>query len=340
MLKSRSMIIASLLLAASMAMGAMVAAADGHEKVFPERGDPFVGDYVGRWLNDVTIDPDIAAQVIALGDGNYRVRLVPKLDMRCPPIEIFEVQARRGRIAFSGDLTRGEIRNGNIIGSDRDHQKQFEMKRVVRLSPTLGAEPPEGATVLFDGSNLDAWDGAEGWVQLDDGVVMATPKGGYLTTKQNFTDLKLHIEFRNSFMPSARGQQRSNSGVFLQDWYEVQVLDSYGLEGYYDECGGLYKLAAPHVNACSPPLQWQSFDIEYRAPRFDNEGELSEYGRMTVLHNGVLIHDNQELLWITAYTEKERLGPAPSEPGPVKLQAHGDYVQYRNIWLVDLAEGK
>ena len=317
-----------------------IARAAGPEDVFPDEPDPFVGDYKGRWTGDVAVDPDIAARVIALGGGRYRIRLVPKLDMRCPPVAIVEAKASRGRIFFEVGRTRGEIRGDQIIGKDRDGKVTVEMKKVTRLSPTLGATPPKGAIVLFDGSNLDAWVDSKGWELLDDDAMMVTPKGGYLETKQHFTDVKLHVEFRNSFMPRARGQERSNSGVFVQDIYEVQVLDSYGLEGYYNECGALYKLAAPQVNACAPPLQWQSYDIEYRAPRFDANGELSENARITVHHNGVLIHNDQELWWITAWTEKERLAPPPSEPGPIKLQAHNNYVQYRNIWLVDLAEGK
>lgn len=319
---------------------AAIACAAGPEDSFPAKADPFVGDYKGRWMGDVEVDPDIAAQVIALGGGRYRIRLVPKLDMRCPPIEILEAEALRGRISFNGARIRGEIRDGRIIGTDGDHKTQFEMKKVVRLSPTLGAAAPEGAIVLFDGSNMDAWEGTEGWEMLDGGVMMVTPTGGPLATKQHFTDLKLHVEFRNSFMPDARGQQRSNSGVFVQDVYEVQVLDSYGLEGYYNECGALYKLAAPRVNACAPPLQWQTYDIEYRATRVDANGELSENARITVRHNGVLIHNDQELWWITAWTEKERLAPPPLGPGPIKLQGHSNYVQYRNIWLVDLAPGE
>jgi len=139
-------------------------------------------------------------------------------------------------------------------------------------------------------------------------------------------------------MPSARGQQRGNSGVFFQSTYEVQILDSYGLEGYYNECGALYKVAAPKVNACAPPLQWQTYDIIYRAPRHDANGKLVEFPRMTVRHNGVLIHNDQEMPWRTDWKEEGRLKPAPTEPGNIKMQAHGNYVQFRNIWAVDLAD--
>lgn len=329
-----------LVLIATTLSSAACAQASGADKFFPAEPDPFMGDYVGRWTDDVDVDPAIAAQVIPLGNDTYRVRLVSKLDMRCPVIASVEAKVSRGRIKFESGSIRGEIRNGVITGGRTKGKTKFEMKKVTRLSPTLGAPAPENAVILFDGTNFDAWEDSKGWEVIDDGAMMVTPKGGYLTSKQDFTDLRLHIEFRNSYMPKARGQQRSNSGVFVQEIYETQVLDSYGLEEYYDECGGLYKVSAPHVNACAPPLQWQTYDIDYRAPRFDANGELTDFARITVVHNGQIIQSDQELWWITAYTEEERLKPPPTEPGPIRLQAHGNYIQYRNIWLVDLGEGE
>ena len=300
---------------------------------FPPQSDPLTGDYVGRWLSGETVDPDLCAQVIALGDNKYRVVLTAKLDMRSPPKGVFEVEAAGGALTFQGAGLRGEVR-GDVIKGGRGETARFELKKEFRPSPTLGLEPPKGATMLFNGSGLDAWETSKGWEVLD-GAMMVTPKGDYIQSKQTFGDLGMHIEFRNSFMPKARGQQRSNSGVFLQDLYEVQVLDSYGLEGYYDECGALYKVAAPMVNACAPPLQWQTYDIEYRAPRYDSAGNLKANARITVQHNGKLIHNDQELWWITAWTEEERLGPPPVKPGHIRIQSHGNYVQFRNIWVVD-----
>lgn len=306
-------------------------------EMFPDQPDPFVGDYVGRWDPSEEVNPELAAQIIALGRDTYRIRLVNKLDMRCPIIAEAEVKPKGGKLAFKDGALQGET-DGHAFTGARG-KRSFSMARVDRQSPTLGATPPANAVVLFDGSNLDAWTGTEGWV-VENGVLMVTPDGKYLTTKETWRDVQLHIEFRLPFMPNSRGQGRGNSGVFLQDKYEVQVLDSYGLEGYYDECGALYKLSAPHVNACYPPLAWQTYDITYRAPRHDENGNLLENGRMTVLHNGVLIHNDQELKWLTEWKEEGRLKPAPREPGPIKLQGHDNYVQFRNIWLVDLAENK
>lgn len=317
------------------AMFAFPARAQEYTDVFPETPDPFVGDWVGRVGGGEKVDPDLAAQVIALGNDRYRVQFMAKLDMRAPHKAVAEVTRTDDALEFTSGSYTATFRDGVCVGSRDRGKYPFELKKVTRVSPTLGAKPPSDAIVLFDGFGFDAWEGPSGW-EIVDGALMVTPKGKDIATKQRFKDLKMHIEFRNSFMPAARGQQRSNSGVFVQDVYEAQVLDSYGLDGFYDECGALYKVAPPKVNACRPPLEWQTYDIEFRAARFRENGAVAEYPRMTVYHNGVLIHHDQELPQITAWTEAERLAPPPREPGRIRLQAHGNYVQFRNIWVVDL----
>lgn len=309
-------------------------AQEEYKKFFPEP-DPFVGDWVGRWSEDVKVDPAINAQIIALGGNEYRLRFVAMLDRRATPKAIVDAEAKDGVIAFEGGGMVGEVRPDGIRGTSKSGKSSFQLRKTVRLSPTLGKEPPDGADVLYDGNGFEAWETPKGWVELEDGAMMVVPKGArYLESKKTYTDLEMHVEFRTSFMPDKRGQERANSGVFIQDVYEVQVLDSYGLEGYYDECGALYKLSAPRVNACAPPLQWQTYDIEYTAPRYEN-GELAANGRITVYHNGVLIQDDVRLEWITAWTEAERNAPPPKEAGKIRLQPHGNYTQYRNIWVVD-----
>ncbi|MCP4643811.1 MAG: DUF1080 domain-containing protein [bacterium] len=317
----------------------LATAAMSFEDSYPKKPDPFVGDYVGRWGAQETINPDVAAQVIALGRDKYRIRVVSKLDMRCPVLVETEVEPKRGKLRFDTGGYHG-VTDGKTFTGGRGRRLTFTMARVERKSPTLGTAPPEGAVVLFDGSGVEAWDGAEDCVVGEDGTLMVTPDAGYLESKGKWRDIRLHVEFRLPFVPRARGQQRGNSGVFVQDVYEVQILDSYGLEGYYNECGALYKLSAPHVNACRAPLVWQTYDITYRAPRFDGAGKLVENGRMTVLHNGVPIHTDQELKWLTNYKETGRQKPPPSDPGRVRLQGHGNYLQFRNIWLVDLSKGE
>lgn len=168
------------------------------------------------------------------------------------------------------------------------------------------------------------------WLVLDNGV--AEVKGGSILTKEEFGDFRLHLEFRTPFMPEAREQARGNSGVYLHGKHEIQVLDSYGLRGADNECGGFYLVAEPRVNACAPPLQWQTYDIVYHAIKLDAAGKVTRMPRVTVDHNGVRIHDDLELPEYTAgaFTQERK------STGILFLQDHSDPVQYRNIWLEEL----
>jgi hypothetical protein len=201
--------------------------------------------------------------------------------------------------------------------------------------PSVAA--PEGATVLFDGKSLDGWTkqgGKAAGFKLVDGGAMQVA-GGDIVSKQKFTGaFKLHVEFRVPYMPKAKGQGRGNSGVYLQGRYEVQVLDSYGLKSKSDDCGGIYGIAAPLVNACKAPTVWQSYDIDFQAPPC-KDGKKAGPGLITVRHNGVLIHDNVK---ITSDNTASGAGGDVCTPGPILLQDHGNPVQYRNIWLVQMTK--
>mgnify|MGYP001209492524 CR=1 FL=1 len=471
--------------------------------------DPFMGDWQGRWQGPDGEKP-IAAQVIALGKGAYRLNLLPAFDQPGQALARLDGQEGDGQVRF-GDTLR--LANGTLSGAlAAPLQGTVSLKPVQRLSPTLGAKPPADATVLFDGTGLDAWrqgelpygiidlkrelgaadqaaaylrngiqaptacrvrleigsddgvkvwlngvviheanvprpltvgqdaveadlkagwnellvkisqgggdwaahvrvvgldgkpldalkarfaatatdgtvldslgsrvngtilsweasgpcrqDGVTGaavlktafgpetapatvawkrigekepargsrWKLLGDGSMEIGPKAGSLVSKALFGDQRLHIEFRTPFMPEARGQGRGNSGVYLQGRYEVQVLDSYGLEGLDNECGGIYKVARPRVNMCAPPLRWQTYDIDFRAPVFDAQGAKTANARITVRHNGVPIHENVELPGATGGGEAANL----ERPGPLLLQDHGNPVQFRNIWVAPL----
>jgi hypothetical protein len=193
--------------------------------------------------------------------------------------------------------------------------------------------PPSFAKVLFNGKNLTGWVSREGgparW-NVKDGYMEVVPKTGDIYTKDNFTDFQLHLEFWLPYMPDAKGQARANSGVYLQGRYEVQVLDSYGLKLKDDDCGAIYKYATPLRNACKKPQVWQGYDIALRTPRFDENGQLKEKGRLTVFHNGIVIHNNLELNGPSGGA----LSNDQSKPGPILLQDHGNLVRYRNIWII------
>lgn len=314
------------------------AESDRLAEYYPKTPDPLIGDYVGRWNDEIDIDPKVAAQVIGMGNGKYRVKVVSKLDMRAPIQLDTEGSAKKGVLKIEDGRFFGEIRDGVFKGG-RGKRDVFEMKKVVRLSPTLGRKAPANAEVLYDGSGMDAFENPSGWEELPGDVFMVTPKGETLSTKKKYMDVELHLEFRLAHMPKARGQSRSNSGLFFGGEYEVQILDSYGLEGVYDECGALYKVSAPHVNATAPPLQWQTYDVIYRATRHDDAGKLLAHPTMTVKHNGVVIHHETEMRWLTGWKEKDRMLPHPVGPGPISLQGHGNFLQFRNMWLVDLDVG-
>ena len=150
-------------------------------------------------------------------------------------------------------------------------------------------------------------------------------------TKQTFDGkFRLHIEFRVPYLSNAKGQGRGNSGVYVQGRYEVQILDSYGVESKNNDCGAIYEVAAPKVNACKAPTIWQSYDIHFQAPKFE-DGKKVRPAIMTVYHNGIKIHDEVE---IPVDNTRAGLGGDPSKPGPILLQDHGNPVQFRNVWLV------
>lgn len=194
--------------------------------------------------------------------------------------------------------------------------------------------PPEGAIVLFDGKTTDAWVTLDGktpipWELQPGGAIQV--RGGGIKTKANFDGhFKLHVEFRVPYMPNAKGQGRGNSGVYSQGRYEVQILDSYGLDSKDNDCGGIYQVARPLVNACKAPTIWQSYDIDFTAPVFEG-GKKVQPARITVLHNGTPIHKD---VVIPIDNTVAGLGGDPSTPGPIHLQDHGNPVQYRNIWIL------
>ena len=223
---------------------------------------------------------------------------------------------------------------GHTQGSGQINENTFtitlkgeshELKKVHRSSPSMGKKAPEGAVILFDGSNIDSF--TKGRIDPKTKSLHTDAKDLY--TKENFNNYHLHIEFMTPYMPSYRGAKRGNSGIYNVWDYELQVLDTFGLEGIHSECGGIYKTAPPRINMCYPPLTWQTYDIDFTNSVF-KDGNKVKSAFITVKHNGVLIHDNTE---IPAKTGGHRKTPE-GQPGPFRLQGHGNKIQYRNIWLI------
>jgi hypothetical protein len=213
---------------------------------------------------------------------------------------------------------------------------KFKALKEDDLKDAKSTPAPKGAIVLFDGKDLSGWTKSNGkdevkWTLRDGGVMEGVKGHGDIITKQKFGGkFKLHVEFRVPYEPGGAGQGRGNSGVYVQGRYEVQILDSYGLASKNNDCGAIYEVAAPKVNACKAPTVWQSYDIEFTAPKFEN-GKKTEPARMTVYHNGVKIHDDVP---IPVDNTRAGLGGDPSMPGPILLQDHGHPVQFRNVWLL------
>lgn len=285
------------------------------------------GEYVGYLAPPEREWQRVGLQVVALGHSKFEAVLfaggLPGAGWDGRTKEKFS-----GSHGETGTLLRGReksvwLGSGQAAVIATGGRELGTLALIHRESPTMGAAPPPGAVVLFDRNNTDQFTSGK---LAPDGTLLA----GVLT-KMPVHDFYMHLEFRNPYMPLARGQGRGNSGVYIQQRYEVQILDSFGLDGANNECGGLYKLAAPSVNMCLPPLAWQTYDIWFTAARFavDDKTKIA-HARITVLHNGVPIHSHREITAKTGSGKAE--GP---EDFPINLQDHGNPVTFRNIWLVN-----
>jgi hypothetical protein len=284
------------------------------------------GEYQGE-VQGENEKQKVGLQVISLGEGKFRaVGLIGGLPgdgwSRGAEIHMAEGTLEGDKVRFADGDIQAELSAG-MVTINSNGTKIAELAKVHRQSPTVGAKPPTGAMVLFNGSSADAF---ENGALVEEKYLGATN----CVSKQKFGDHSLHIEFRTPFMPQSSGQGRGNSGVYAQGRYEIQVLDSFGLDGKNNECGGIYSIAEPIVNMCFPPLSWQTYDIDFTGAKYDDAGNKTANARITVKHNGVLIHDNVEL-------PKGTPGFKPEGPGPESLflQDHGNPVVFRNIWVVE-----
>lgn len=205
------------------------------------------------------------------------------------------------------------------------------------IKPGKKNKPPSDAIILFNGKDFSMWTGRDGVAKWKKRCrAMESNKTGEIRTIQSFGDCQLHVEWRTPKKVVGNGQGRGNSGVFLMNRYEVQVLDSYNNETYYNgQAGSIYKQHIPLVNASRKPGKWQSYDIIFKAPVFDKDNILISPARMTVFHNNVLIQNNVEVKGPTSYVGQPRYVPH-KEKEPLKLQDHSNPVRYRNIWIREL----
>ena len=298
----------------------------------------YQGEYAGTVTQGNGAAAKLGAQVRALGNGTFRtmffagglpgdgwdgktlIQKAPTTDKTTPA----DAKLQEGKVII--DQVYQATCDGKSLAGQTDSGAKFELKRLMRQSPTMGAPAPAGAIVLFDGRNTDEW---------QKGACMTPQKwltsAAGATTVRKFQDFKLHLEFMISYMPETTTiYQRPNSGVYLQQRYEIQILDSFGIVMGKHDCGVLYAQVTPAVNMCYPPLTWQTYDIDFTAARFDATGKKTKPARCTVKLNGVVTIDDVEIKGPTPGGK-----PESREAGCLYLQAHGHPSFFRNIWIAE-----
>jgi hypothetical protein len=280
------------------------------------------GEYVGEVITQAGNAP-VGIQVIALGKGKFKAvgypGGLPGEGWDRSPRKGSDGELKDGVAEFKSDEYTCKAKNGsltiNVAGV-----KIADLKKIDRESPTMGEAPPEGAVVLFDGSSAENFENGK---MTEDGLLLPG-----CTSKEKLGSGKLHIEFRVPFKPEARDQARGNSGVYVQGRYEVQVLDSFGLEEADNGCGAIYSIKAPEQNMSFPPGAWQTYDIDFTAAEYQ-DGKKVKDPIITIKQNGVAITRK------TSLPQASPGSPVPvgAEPGPINLQDHANPVRYRNIWF-------
>jgi hypothetical protein len=300
------------------------------------------GEYTGEVTKGSKTEK-VGAQVIAKGSGQFDVKFLggglpgEGWDGRDKYLMTAAVAGEKVTVMGADKEQVGTITGGKLVVTTKPGV-EVTLTRVERKSKTLGEKPPQGAVVLWAAPGDEKnWNNGR-LLELSDGKFLTVAKipldggkklEGDMRSKEKFGAFKAHVEFRLPWMPNSREQGRGNSGVYLQDRYECQVLDSFGLSGENNECGGIYQQYKPLVNMCLPPLVWQTYDFEFTPAEFDADGKKTKPARATIFHNGVKIHDNIELKGPTGGGK-----PETKDPGPLQLQDHGDPVVYRNVWVV------
>ena len=222
---------------------------------------------------------------------------------------------------------------GDVMTVKTDEGKTLALTKTARKSTTLGAKAPSGATVLFDGTDTSHWTRG----RIDKAAGTLNTDGNDILSKAKFNNYSAHLEFFLPYRPDARSQGRGNSGFYMVELYEVQILDSFGLDGKNNEAGGIYTKLDPKVNMCYPPMTWQTYDIDFTNAVREGD-KITKKARITVRHNGVLVHEDREISGPTGggRAQRKKTDPDPEgTPGQLVLQGHGNPLQFRNIWVVE-----
>jgi hypothetical protein len=317
----------------------------------PEQAGP---DFLvqGEYAGEVGAELPIGIQVIALGNHEFEGVLyeggLPGRGWNESTVFHVKGKTHDERVTFHG--VHGErlmFANANLNGSIRDgvftgeahifrnrlDDVSFRLAKLHRKSPTLGAKPPDQAVVLFDGTDVDNW--------KDGRFVAGKLLDVGTTSKLDFGSIRLHLEFRCPFMPTARGMARGNSGVYVKQEWELQIVDSFGWHhenrkferlSKFGRCGGIHEMIGPRINMSFPPLSWQTYDIDFTMTEFDASGLKTSPAMMTVRHNGVLIYDEYVLPPVPPGRDESQ--SKERHRGPIYLQDHGNPVRFRNIWIV------
>jgi len=319
----------------------MAAEPEGEKRIFIH---PFIameqedyrdqGEYVGSITASSGENIPLAIQVSAEGNGVFRAAMyrggLPGSGWDGEVKSLLygsRSSSVDGSILLTSAQHSGSFHLAHGVGEVRNHKGQTigKVEKVIRRSPTENLIPPDEAKVLFGGSGLG---GLKNAAVTEEGLLEV----GFMT-EEPVTDFRLHLEFRTPFMPHARGQGRGNSGVYIQQRYETQILDSFSLEGAFNECGALYRQRTPDLNMAFPPLTWQTYDLFFLAARFDSEGKKTDNARISLFHNGVAVHDDVEIIAKTGAGQQES-----PEPRPILFQNHRDPVRFRNLWIIPTTE--
>jgi hypothetical protein len=286
----------------------------------------YMGEYVGQVTTGENESETVGVQIRPTGKGGFDAILYRG---GLPGLEGHKRDGTRlvGRLSDNFLILSGgpwaifaEKDSCSIV--DRGGKPLGKLDRVERRSPTLAAYPPADAMVLFDGTGTEQF--IDGRI-TDDGLLMEGT-----SFKPMHQDFDLHVEFRLPYMPEAAGQQRSNSGVYIQSRYECQILDSFGELPVFNGAGALYRFRAPELNMALPPLVWQTYDIRFTSPRWAADGTKLRNARLTAWLNGVMVQNDIEIDGSTGAGMEETTSLLPT-----KLQDHSDPVRFRNIWIVD-----